>query len=109
MAWRRALLVALIATACSTKEPTELIVLVGSDLVVPDQLRSVHARVENAKGGAPWEHTFDLKARAQAQKGDLVLPFSFAVVPHGDDPSNGVTIILEAQKDTALFSRTAKT
>jgi hypothetical protein len=97
-----------VAVGCSS-DPTQLVVVVGSDLSVPQPLQSVHARVTSqSASGSQWDHTFPLVPSGTAMmSGQFALPFSFGVVPHGGDASDRVIIELEAQGQTTLFSRTA--
>jgi Tol biopolymer transport system component len=98
---KRVLLLALALGAC-TKDPTQLVVFVETDLAVPGELIEVHAVVLDDQGGTASEHRFPT--------GELGLPFSFGVTPRDGPKDQRVTVELEAIGPTgSLFVRRAVT
>lgn len=99
MRLHRSLAVALTASlslACS-EPPTQLVVVVSSNLAIPSAIESVVVRTE--EGGATIaEHAFPLAASAD-------LPLSFAIVPRGGDASRSVTIVAVGSSASGLVAR----
>jgi hypothetical protein len=94
----------LLATAVGcTKDATQLIVVVDSDLLVPEELEAVRAAVADAPG-APPRDTQDFPLFADP------LPFSFGVVPNEDGDAE-VLIALAAigPRGSMLFEERAVT
>lgn len=87
--------------------PTELVIVVNSDLRTPDELSLVRAVVSDDRGTPVSLNDFRFNDPSMA----LVLPFSFVVVPSGENHARAVTIELVAQSPdrTALFTRRAET
>jgi hypothetical protein len=107
------LLVGLSLVGCA-KSPTELVVLVNSDYLVPAELTEVRARVLTDDGMLVSEHTFALAGTDTVPAvGQDALPFSFAVAPRNGDATLRATIELSAigaAPDRAvLLTRRAKT
>lgn len=103
---KRTLLVALLALASCRSEPTQLVVLVDSDLNVPDPLMTVRARVLDDRGTERFLLDVPLSGSSAA-----TLPLSFGVLPAGGDPSRRLTIEVSAldAASSVLVKRTART
>ena len=86
--------------------PTQLIVRVDSDLVVPTELASV--RVTTMFEGAVVRQ-LELPVSREASGTAHTLPFSFGVVPRGGDTSRDVRLVVEALDSLGvpLVERTA--
>ena len=94
-------IVAAMGLASCESTQTSVIVVIETDMNVPEELGRIRARV-----GATRVFDFVLDD-------DLMLrpPFSFAIVPEGDDPTRPLSIILEAfdPQRTRLFDLTTET
>jgi hypothetical protein len=98
------LLLAAFSPSCA-ETPTELVVVVDSDLSVPDELGAVRALVGDTAGSPASLNDFVFSDQ------DRVLPFSFVVVPAGEDLDKVIVIELvafSAARDV-LFERRAET
>src|SRR6185503_3496937 len=87
-----------------TKSPTQIVVVVDSDLRVPAELTAVHATVKSEDETIASEHDFAL------EDGSLTVPFSFGIAA-GEDPA--VQILVEVQglnkRGNQLVLRRART
>lgn len=84
-----ALSLTLSAVACKA-DPTQLVVVVGSDLKIPEELSSIRVKIFNAGQALPME-TLRLTG-----PGAIQLPFSFGVAPPGAGREDPVDITLSA-------------
>ncbi len=100
------------APACSSP-PTQLLVVVNTDIVVPRDMRLVRATVRNLDNGEETFTTFSVNARGAAMTSEVELPFSFGVVPTGGDASRRVAVIIEGFRTdpsgTPIVTRRANT
>ncbi|MBI2373762.1 MAG: hypothetical protein HYV07_07175 [Deltaproteobacteria bacterium] len=95
-------------TACIS-DATQLVVVVDSDLSVPDDLSRVRASVRDAAGALIAEHTFTLSGPSAPPPGTFALPLSFGVVPK-EGASEEVLVALEAiGPSDVLFTRAHRT
>lgn len=96
----------LVALAACSRQPTQLVVIVDSDLEVPATLSAVRAVVRDDAGAELLAHTFVLAAASGAGSG-TALPISFGLAPPGDDDARRVTLDLEAldAASNVLFTR----
>lgn len=97
------LLIFAISLAACGATPTELVVVVDSDLQAPTELAVVRALMKDPQGTPVALNDFHLDERS--------LPFSFVVVPANGDLERTITIdlIAYAPDRTALFTRTSQT
>ncbi|UJR85531.1 fibrinogen-like YCDxxxxGGGW domain-containing protein [Sandaracinus amylolyticus] len=93
----------LLLSAC-TDDPAMLIVVVESDLAIPEPLADVRA-VVNGEG----EHTFSLAAPDPNER--VSIPFSFVVAPRDGDASRQVHLVLEGRREdgTVIVTREVQT
>lgn len=86
--------------AACAPDPTQLVVVIDSDMAVPDRVRKIQAFVNGAEFDPAWQHTFDVSAGA-------TLPLSFGI--GANNAANPVTIVITAiaADETALVSRRA--
>jgi hypothetical protein len=107
------LLAALSVAGCKT-DPTQLVVVVDTDYVVPTELGAVRVTIDDANGGQEAIQEFDLVAADQPTSTNGVhMPFSFGLVPLNGDASRLITIQVDGLKhpgDTSpLVTRSAFT
>jgi hypothetical protein len=95
---RRAIAIAALVAACSPGAPTQLVVVVESDLPVPSRLASVRAAVGES-------------AQVFPLPGPEALPFSFGIEPRGGDASRPVHLVLEGRDAAGVVfvTRTVRT
>src|SRR5688500_10435627 len=86
--------------------PAELVVVVRSDLQVPEQLSLVRAVVKDASGVPQSVNDFVLDGPSPP-----VLPFSFVIVPADGDSDRAIELCLGAldRDRNVLFERRART
>jgi len=109
----RFVLAALVVSACNS-QPTQLVVLVDSDLSVPSELTAVRAIIRGQDNAELTRHEFKLaKTFENKSQNEFVLPISFAVLPPNDDTNELLVIDIEAIGSSAtpdpLFTRRAIT
>ncbi len=101
---------ALALVACGgDDEVTQLIVLVDTDYVVPDELSVVRAHIYDSGGTETQSHDFSLFAPGG---GRLSVPFSFGIVPSASANGDHLTLVVEghtASPGRLLVSRRAVT
>lgn len=92
-------------------EPTQLVVLVDSDMNVPSELATVNVVVSDASGREVTSRPFALAEVSSAGSAQYALPLSFGVVPQGGDVSRRVDVVVSGlgPDDTTLVSRRART
>ena len=91
--YRRALVpIALLLCACREVPTTQILVVVDTNIPASVGLTEVHVEVRSPNGTLQQERGFDLPP-----SGSVQFPFSFGVVPQGDDASRRVRIIAEAR------------
>lgn len=96
---RRTLLALSLTLAVGCKaDPTQLVVVVGSDLKIPDELSSIRVKIFNA-GRALEVETLTLTGA-----GAIQLPFSFGVAPPGAGREDPVDITLTAVRGDGSVS-----
>lgn len=101
-----ALIAVATAAACRTERQSQLVVVVLSDMRVPEELDGfrVHVTGGELEEGPPFEREFQLG------QGGVTLPADFGVVPRGGDVRRRVTVAVDALKGGAtLFSTRAIT
>ncbi|AKF11057.1 Hypothetical protein DB32_008206 [Sandaracinus amylolyticus] len=93
-----------VVLAACDDDPSMLIVVVESDLGIPEPLDDVRA-VVNGEG----EHTFELTTEDPIDR--VRVPFSFVVEPRGGDAARTVHLVVEGRRadGTVLVSREART
>lgn len=88
---RRTLLALSLTLAMGCKaDPTQLVVVVGSDLKVPEELSSIRVKIFNAG------RALDVETLALTGPGAIELPFSFGVAPPAAGQEDPVDITLTA-------------
>jgi hypothetical protein len=80
MTARQALLATLVAAAGCAPDRTEVLLVVRSDLAVPQELDEVSVEVSSDAGGAPWSQDYALQPN-----GPTTLPLSIGLVPESDE------------------------
>jgi len=87
-------------------EPTQLVVVVQTDMIVPAELDGFVVRVRDGRGRlVEPERTFDLEG-----EGRVTLPATFGVAPRDRDPERRVTVEVDAMLDGARrFDTRART
>ena len=95
----------LLALACNADDPTQIVVLVDTDLAVPGELDRFRLQVE-FRGQAHADHTYPL---TPGSAGAASLPGTFTVVA-GEDLASLVTVEVTGQKGSnVVVRRTART
>lgn len=101
---------ALLLSACSV-DPTQVVVLIDTDMREPRELDGFRVLVTNAEGEPRLDRTFELTTPSAG--GEVVtLPATFGVRPRGGDADRPVTITVQALRGTPLaerFHTTART
>jgi hypothetical protein len=95
-----------------TRQATQLLVVVDTDLAVPGELGFVRARVFDAQRHQRSTADFALAATGTAGPARFTVPFSFAVYPAGDDATRRVVVEVAAHgvgDETPRFVRRAVT
>lgn len=101
-----AVLIAVTGTGCRTERQSQLVVVVQSDMRVPEVLDGfrVHVTGGELEEGPPFEREFRLG------QGGVTLPADFGVVPRGGDVRRRVTVAVDAlEGDRILFTTRAIT
>ena len=113
LVWTSCVVLALGATPGCDSPATQLVVLVDTDFEVNESMAVVRATVFDPEGAPVSSHEFSLADDAESDPGParVGVPFSFAVVPVGDDASRRVTVVVEGLGGTGavLVRRTAVT
>jgi hypothetical protein len=97
MAWCRPLVV--LALGCSLvgcPEATQLTVVVDSDYGPGTELKQLRVRVREAESDKEPETRLLQVSRSESGQGKVTLPFSFGVVPKGNDASRRPRVEIEA-------------
>ena len=85
---------------CAAEPATQLVVVVDSDLQVPDELDELRVRVLDAAGELATDRTF----RLGTGEGHFLLPSDFGVAPRDEDAPGLVTIEVSPMlRGSALF------
>ena len=97
-----------------TADPTQLLVIVDSDMAVPNSLVKVRAEVRNQEGRFLASHEFELSERkAQQASTKFALPLSFGVLKPEQNPTDRVIVEVDALGTSTdsqpLFTRKAVT
>ncbi|MEC7523219.1 MAG: hypothetical protein VYE22_25290 [Myxococcota bacterium] len=87
----------LLAAAGCAAEPTQLVVVVDSDLAVPDDVVAISVETVDPTGVTLSDVRFALAAPGEGSPpARFELPLSFGVVPIDDDASRRVTVVARA-------------
>src|SRR5262245_19817529 len=109
---RNELLLLTFLVASCTRDPTQLVVVVDTDYVVPAELARVNARVLDAARQEVSSQEFVLPdAPSPDDPPRFGVPFSFGIVPAGNDASRRITVELigSASDGRARVARRART
>ena len=113
LVWTFGVALLLGATLGCDAPATQLVVLVDTDFEVNESMAVVRATVLDDEGSPVSSHEFSLADDAESDPGParVSMPFSFAVVPVGDDASRRVTVVVEGLGGTGdvLVQRVAVT
>ncbi|MEZ4406882.1 MAG: VCBS repeat-containing protein [Polyangiales bacterium] len=90
--WALLALLAVVA-ACRTKPATQLLVAVGTDIEVGDTLEQIEVEVGPSDGTSVFSRRTILVSRNPSPPFSVAMPFSFGVVPQGDDASRQVRVV----------------
>lgn len=81
------------AAACRTKPATQLLVAVGTDIEVGDTLEQIEVEVGPSDGTSVFSRRTILVSRNPSPPFSVAMPFTFGVVPQGDDASRQVRVV----------------
>lgn len=97
------LVLVLLTASCTEDSPTQVVVLMDTDYVVPAEVDRIRARVsqtvDDQQGNAEvetWSEVFSLSDDTSPEPGTHALPATFGILPGGSGPENEIVIELEA-------------